>query len=128
MLKLLNKKTLQLSALTVASVTATAGTASATNFSTISGNVTTSIASLFGVLGILKIKDHVENPSQTPLQHGAIRLLAGGGLLALPVIFAAMEGSIGTGGNAAPQDALNALGTGIAGGGAGAGAGAGALT
>jgi len=76
----------------------------------------------------LKIKDHVENPSQTPLQHGAIRLLAGGGLLALPVIFAAMEGSIGTGGNAAPQDALNALGTGIAGGGAGAGAGAGALT
>jgi len=61
----------------------------------------------------LKIKDHVENPSQTPLQHGAIRLLAGGGLLALPVIFAAMEGSIGTNTNAPIQDPLNALTNGI---------------
>lgn len=41
---------------------------------------------LLGVLGILKIKDHVENP-QTPLRTGIIRLIAGGALFALPVIY-----------------------------------------
>jgi hypothetical protein len=83
----------------------------AVTFSTISDNVTTSIASLpgllagvsymigilLGVLGILKIKDHVENPTQTKLQDGAIRLVAGGGLFALPIVFEAMQGSIGDG-------------------------------
>ncbi len=54
-------------------------------------------SSFFGVLGILKIKDHVENPSQTKLQDGAIRLVAGGGLFALPIVFEAMQGSIGDG-------------------------------
>ena len=44
------------------------------------------LGTLLGVLGILKIKDHVENPGQTPLQHGVIRLAAGGGLFALPII------------------------------------------
>ncbi|MEM9469340.1 MAG: hypothetical protein AAF988_04190 [Pseudomonadota bacterium] len=80
------------------------------NFSQIASNVTTSISGLpgllsgvaymlgilLGVLGILKIKDHVENPSQTPLQHGAIRLLAGGGLFALPIVYEAMQTSIGS--------------------------------
>ena len=51
---------------------------------------------LLGVLGILKIKDHVENPGQTPLQHGAIRLAAGGGLFALPIVYEAMRSTIGT--------------------------------
>lgn len=50
---------------------------------------------LLGVLGILKIKDHVENPSQTPLQQGAIRLAAGGGLFALPIVYEAMRTTIG---------------------------------
>lgn len=45
---------------------------------------------LLAVLGILKIKDHVENPGQTPLQHGIIRLAAGGGLFALPIITESM--------------------------------------
>ena len=40
-----------------------------------------------GVLGILKLKDHVENPSQTPLKDGAVRLGAGGALLALPFLY-----------------------------------------
>jgi len=81
------------------------------SFSTIAGNIATSIqdlpglisglaylfGSLIGVLGIMKIKDHVENPTQTPLKDGAIRLAAGGGLFALPIIYDAMFTTIGTG-------------------------------
>ncbi len=55
---------------------------------------------LLGVLGILKIKDHVENPGQTPLQQGAIRLAAGGGLFALPIVYEAMMRTIGDNGTA----------------------------
>lgn len=51
---------------------------------------------LLGVLGILKIKDHVENPGQHPLQQGAVRLAAGGALFALPIIYEAMRTTIGT--------------------------------
>ena len=74
------------------------------NFSSIAQNITTSIASipglltalcylfglLLGVLGVLKIKEHVENPPQTPLKDGAIRLAAGGILFALPILMEAM--------------------------------------
>jgi hypothetical protein len=74
------------------------------NFGSIAENINTSIASLpglltglsylfgilLGVLGIMKIKDHVENPTQTPLKDGAIRLAAGGALFALPIVFEAM--------------------------------------
>jgi len=81
------------------------------SFSDIATNMATSIASLpglisglaylfgslIGVLGIMKIKDHVENPTQTPLKDGAIRLAAGGGLFALPIIYDAMFTTIGTG-------------------------------
>jgi hypothetical protein len=45
----------------------------------------------------MKIKDHVENPSQTPLKDGAIRLLAGGALFAIPIISDAMFNTVGTG-------------------------------
>lgn len=44
---------------------------------------------LLGILGILKLKDHVENPAQTPLRIGVIRLLIGGALFALPIIYQA---------------------------------------
>lgn len=73
-------------------------------FSNIAENISNSIASipglitglayllglLLGVLGVLKIKDHVENPSGTPIKEGAIRLAAGGALFALPILFDAM--------------------------------------
>ncbi len=49
---------------------------------------------LLGVLGILKIKDHVENPDQTKLKDGVIRLLIGGTLFALPSIYHAMYATI----------------------------------
>ena len=48
-----------------------------------------------GTLGVLKVKDHVENPQQNPLKEGAIRLATGGALLALPTIFSAMVTAIG---------------------------------
>ncbi|MGQ0527147.1 MAG: hypothetical protein ACT4OY_03835 [Alphaproteobacteria bacterium] len=83
----------------------------ANNFSNIAENITTSIqdlpgllsalAYMFGillaVLGILKIKDHVENPTQTPLKDGAIRLAAGGALFAIPIISEAMLSTVGDG-------------------------------
>ncbi len=97
-----------------------AGGGGANNFSSIATNINTSIASLpglltalaylfgilLGVLGILKIKDHVENPSQTPLKDGAIRLAAGGGLFALVIIYEAMKETVGAGGTAVESAAL----------------------
>ncbi|MFN3826300.1 MAG: hypothetical protein ACK4NR_01595 [Micavibrio sp.] len=88
--------------------------AHANNFNSIASNIVTSIASLpsllsalsymfgilLGTLGIMKIKDHVENPGQTPLKDGAVRLAAGGALLALPMIFEAMFETIGSGAGA----------------------------
>ena len=79
------------------------------NFSVIAENITDSVASLpgllsamsylfgilLGVLGVMKIKDHVENPTQTPLKDGAIRLAAGGALFALPILFESMLNTIG---------------------------------
>ena len=87
-----------------------AGDAHANNFSSIASNMSASIASfpsllsglayLFGlllaVLGVMKIKDHVENPGQTPLKDGSIRLAAGGGLFAIPMISNAMTNTIGS--------------------------------
>ena len=92
------------------------------NFNNIAENINDSISSLpallsalsylvglvLGVLGILKIKDHVENPTQTPLKEGAIRMAAGGALFALPIVFEAMQNTIGSGDG--PETArLNAL-------------------
>jgi hypothetical protein len=38
------------------------------------------------VWGILKIRDHVLSPMQTPVMEGVVRLLAGGGCFALPTV------------------------------------------
>lgn len=83
--------------------------AATNNFSTITTNITKSVQDipalltilsylfgiLLGVLGVMKIKDHVENPSNTPLKDGAIRLAAGGALFALPLLFESMLNTIG---------------------------------
>lgn len=101
---------------------AAAGDAHANNFSSIAKNISDSIANLptllsglaymFGlllaVLGIMKIKDHVENPGQTPLKDGSIRLAAGGGLFAIPIVTDAMLNTIGTAG-AVGQSSLSAI-------------------
>ncbi len=100
--------------LAAAPQTAEAAAAGGNNFNSIANNVNDSISSLPGlisalaylfgvllaVLGIMKIKDHVENPSQTPIKEGAIRLLAGGCLFALPIILEAMYETAGAGAGA----------------------------
>ena len=97
-------------AITVGAMTPSVAHA-ANNFGSIAKNINTSIASLpglltglaymfgilLGVLGIMKIKDHVENPTQTPLKDAAIRLLCGGALFSLPIILEAMTQTVGTG-------------------------------
>jgi len=47
------------------------------------------------------------------LQHGAIRLTAGGGLFALPIVYEAMQNTIGSGGDQAVADPLQAIGDGL---------------
>lgn len=88
-----------------------ANAAGDTTFGSIGSNIISSIAQLpalltglaymFGillaVLGIMKIKDHVENPGQTPLKDGSIRLAAGGALFAIPIVTDAMTTTIGSG-------------------------------
>jgi glycerol uptake facilitator-like aquaporin len=112
---MLKQKLNRLGAMTGAAFTlgmVTSGEAFANkNFNDIATNITAGIASipgfltavsymmglLFAVLGILKVKDHVENPSQTALKDGAIRLAVGGGLFALPIITQAMQDLVNDG-------------------------------
>jgi hypothetical protein len=55
------------------------------------------LALLFGAAGVLKLKEHVENPNQVPLREPLVRLIAGGALLALPAIYDVMRNTIGNG-------------------------------
>lgn len=64
---------------------------------------------MLGVLGILKIKDHVENPGNTPLKDGAIRLAAGGALFAIPIMFEAMQETIGSDGTMTDVNEISKL-------------------
>ena len=79
------------------------------DFSSIARNITRSIEELpglltgvsylvglsMGILGIMKVKDHVDNPQQSPLKDGAIRLAGGGALFALPIVYESMQTTIG---------------------------------
>jgi len=113
MIKLMKKRSLQMGAAFTAGVMLSSSDAYAgNNFGSIANSITNSVSSipglltalsylfgiLIGVLGILKIKDHVENPSNTPLKDGAIRLAAGGALFALPIIFESMTNTAGNNG------------------------------
>lgn len=117
-------------AMTIGLVTASAPAHAANNFSSIVANIVASISNLpglisgmaylfgvlLGVLGVLKIKDHVENPTQTPLKDGAIRLACGGALFALPILFESMFTTIGDDGTGAEVAKLNSVTIGILGG------------
>lgn len=128
--KLMMKSTMAFAgaaALVALSAVDAAAASSTSNFGTIANNITDSIATLpgllsalaymfgilLGVLGVMKIKDHVENPSQTPLKDGAVRLAAGGGLFALPIIYNAMQNTIGKEGQAVISPALNKVQFGV---------------
>jgi hypothetical protein len=56
--------------------------------------------SFLGVAGIFKFKDHVDNPSQTPLSAGVKRMIAGGMFFSLPFMIRAVRGSLFGTGNA----------------------------
>ena len=85
------------------------------NFSNLSDNIVTSASGIpkmistvayiggvgLGVAGIFKLKQHVDNPGNTPMKDGLVRLGAGGGLLALPYMTDIMTGSISAGGGTA---------------------------
>lgn len=125
MLKL-NKKLNRLGAYTSASLvtgllSSTSAKATDASFTSITQTITGQIGgipgfisaiayimgTLFAVLGILKIKDHVENPSNTPLREGAIRLAVGGGLFVVPLITEAMQNLIGTTGTGVDLQKMN---------------------
>lgn len=65
---------------------------------------------LLGVLAILKLKDHVLNPNQTPLSDGVKRFVVGGMLFALPIIINAVYNSVATGITGPNQSAFNTPG------------------
>lgn len=82
-----------------------------TNFSTVADNITTSSAGLpnlisivayiagigFAVVGVFKLKQHVDQPAQHPMKDGLVRLGCGGALLALPFLIDAMVGTVSAG-------------------------------
>lgn len=127
MIKFLNKKTLGFQAAFLAGILVNGSEAHAAvghNFSDIARNINDSIEELpglisgmsyllgllLGVLGIMKVKDHVENPTQTPMKDGAIRLAAGGALFALPIIMESMLNTIGTTGTVIQAPTLSKAG------------------
>lgn len=113
MLKYIGYKSLKIQAAVIVGLMVGSSTAHAAagrnDWSSIANNITESmeelpglisalaymIGLLMGVLGIIKIKDHVENPTQTPMKDGAVRLAAGGALFGLPIVFESMLTTIG---------------------------------
>jgi hypothetical protein len=53
------------------------------------------LALVFGISGLLKLKEHVENPEQVHLRESVIRLLAGGALFAIPIVYQGMMELVG---------------------------------
>ena len=53
---------------------------------------------LMGGLGVLKIKDHVEDPARVSLKEGTINLVIGGMMFAIPAVFESMYETVGGGG------------------------------
>lgn len=90
---------------------ASAGGATNNNFTTMTGNVVTSVQDLpnlisivcyiaglaFGVFGIFKLKEHVENPGQVKLKDAIIRLAVAGLLLSLPFLLSVMTNTFSDG-------------------------------
>lgn len=56
---------------------------------------------ILSALGVVDLKKHVENPSQTPMKNGLAKLGFGGVLLSLPFVSGVMAGTMaGSGDNA----------------------------
>lgn len=96
-----------------AGLSAPFGLGTGADFNVILGNIAQSFRGIPGIIsalayllglalvfiGIIKVKEHVENPEQIKISEGVVRLLTGGALLALPSIFNAMfqtiDGTLG---------------------------------
>ncbi len=52
---------------------------------------------LLGALGVKDLKSHVENAQQTPLRNALIKLLGGGAMFSLPIVYDAMQNAINPG-------------------------------
>ena len=52
---------------------------------------------VLAVMAVLKLKDHVLNPNQTPLSESMKRFLAGGGFFALPIVIEAAYNTVADG-------------------------------
>lgn len=52
----------------------------------------------FGIMGVMKLRMHVENPGNAPLPSAAIRLFIGGIMLSLPTLYDVMTDTVGGGG------------------------------
>lgn len=65
---------------------------------------------ILGVMGILKLKDHVMSPDRTPLSDALKRFLVGGALFALPVVIEASYRMLASGIYAADQSYYNVSG------------------
>jgi hypothetical protein len=59
--------------------------------------------------GLMKLKMHSENPSQTPLGHGLGRIGAGAGAIALPALAAWLNNSLAIGQNPAVSQPLGVI-------------------
>ena len=112
----LKKSYTRFAAIVTAGILTSVSDASATGFQEITSNINTSVSEIpslistvayiggagLGVTGIVKMRDHVNSPQQTPLKDGLVRLGAGGGMLALPAVLEAMSATVGTGGSITP--------------------------
>jgi Ca2+/Na+ antiporter len=58
------------------------------------GAVAFVVGLVFGASGLLKFKQHSENPQGTPLSHAMVRLLVAGGLIALPAVLGTSVGTL----------------------------------
>ena len=92
-------------------ISVVASEAQASDLSTMVGSTGTNLASFpklisaacyvggaaFVGTGVMKVKQHVDNPGQTPLREGLVRLGAGGVLVAAPALTSVMQTSSGVG-------------------------------
>ncbi len=119
MIRKLNKFAMKASAFMVAgalaSTVSSEAIAGGTNLASMVGSTGTNVAAFpklisaacyvggatFVGTGVMKVKQHVDNPGQTPLREGLVRLGAGGVLVAAPAMTAVMTNTSGVGtGNA----------------------------
>ncbi len=85
--------------------------ASITHVPTLIAALSYLLALVLGVAGLLKIKEHVEEPERAGLKDGVVRLLAGGALFALPTLYRAMYTTIAGGGTGIMGNITSLLGT-----------------